>query len=150
MGTGTIFNSKKGGSMKDFVIEMLKRVKPWGIVLLIIEICYLLFIHIVKIDGVITEYSRAIIFFIVLVLVGYFIWIFVFGLSYLYGMLNGKVVRKIKRLDRSDFNENKEYYRKILKNNSPLILGYLDNLNVEKIDLIAELLFLKKKRFNSY
>ena len=44
----------------------------------------------------------------------------------------------------------RDYYREILKNNSPLILGYVDNFSLEKRDLIAELLYLKKERIYKY
>ena len=44
----------------------------------------------------------------------------------------GKTERRIGQLGKSDLKNNKEYYRKILNMNSPLIVGYLDNLDLDK------------------
>ena len=43
------------------------------------------------------------------------------------GKMMGKFVRKTRNFNKDDFEKNKEYYRDVLKVNSPLIIGYLDN-----------------------
>ena len=55
---------------------------------------------------------------------------------------SAKFFRGIIQYDKTDFAN--EYYREILKNNSPLVLGYLDNFEIDKNKLIAELIYLKK------
>ena len=56
----------------------------------------------------------------------------------------GRVHRIVKQIDKSDFNFEKEYYREILKETSPLILGYIDNFDIDKNKLIAEIIYLEK------
>ena len=63
----------------------------------------------------------------------------------MFGKVYGNFIRKINQLDKTDLENTKEYYREILKTNSPLILGYLDKLELNKNIIIAELLYLKKK-----
>ena len=40
---------------------------------------------------------------------------------------------------------NKEYYREIQSLYSPLALGYIDNFNISKSELISEILYLQEK-----
>ena len=49
------------------------------------------------------------------------------------------------QLTKDDFKKDKEYYREILKINSPLIIGYVDDFDLNKNKLIAEILYLKHK-----
>ena len=58
----------------------------------------------------------------------------------------GKFERKIKQLDKTDLKNIKNYYREIFKDNSPLNLGYLDDFELDNKKIIAELLYLKKKK----
>ena len=80
----------------------------------------------------------------IIVALGFFAIIFSPVIIAMFGKFYGKFARKINQLDKTDFENNKEYYREILKTNSPLILGYLDKLELNKNIIIAELLFLKK------
>ena len=73
----------------------------------------------------------------------------IMGIPLLIALVNieyEKGKKRIKQLDRTDFEKNKEYYREILKLNSPLIIGYLDNLELNKNIIIAEMLILKEKK----
>ena len=50
---------------------------------------------------------------------------------------------KKHQLTDDDLKNNKEYYRDILNVNSPLVIGYVDDFELNKNKLIAELLYLK-------
>lgn len=58
----------------------------------------------------------------------------------------GKISRKTKQFDKTDFIKNKGYYREILDKYSTLVIGYMDNLELDKKSIIAELLYLKSKK----
>ena len=76
--------------------------------------------------------------FLLIYLILFILWIL--------GKIFGVSERTIKQLDKTDFEKNKNYYRDILKINSPLVLGYIDNLELGSNKLIAELLYLKNKK----
>lgn len=57
----------------------------------------------------------------------------------------GSLKRKVGQMDDTDFNFDKNYYREILEINSPLLLGCLDNFDIDKNVLIAQLLYMKEK-----
>lgn len=57
----------------------------------------------------------------------------------------GILKRKVEQIDKSDFIFDKEYYRDILKDSSPLLLSYLDNFEIKENDIIAEILYMKEK-----
>lgn len=61
------------------------------------------------------------------------------------GRIFGSVENGIKRFNEIEFKKYKGYYRDILEVNSPLMLGFLDDFKVTKIELIAQLLHLKNK-----
>lgn len=60
------------------------------------------------------------------------------------GAKYGSVEKKWRQLDKTDFENTKTYYRDILKEYSPIVLGYIDNQELNNEDIIAELLYLKK------
>ena len=66
-------------------------------------------------------------------------------ISYAAGKTSGNIEKKINNLSEVEFVKNKGYYRKILEINSPIILGFLDNLKLDKNKLIAHLLYMKEK-----
>lgn len=54
-----------------------------------------------------------------------------------------KIVRKTRSLNKDDFNKKIDYYREILKMNSPLILKLVDSFKIDENTLVAELLYLE-------
>ena len=122
---------------KDF-----KFLKPLGILFIILIICYKCFKNT-------NEYIQE--FFMTLTgTIGFLFVVFflVFVIQYsteIFGGILGGFERKVKQLDKSDLKNNKEYYREILKINSPLVIGYMDSFELNKNKVIAELLYLKMR-----
>lgn len=56
----------------------------------------------------------------------------------------GKKYEEISVLTEEDFKKEKDYYRDILKINSPLILGVIDSFKLSDNIFVAELLYLQK------
>lgn len=127
--------------MNEFEKEV-KGLKKFGVYFFVSLICYLVFKNI-------HEYVESLLRMVVLCFGFYFfIFFIVVAVQYL-GMLFGKILgsskRKMSQLDKTDFKLEKEYYREILENSSPLIIGYIDNFKLSKNKIIAELLYLKRK-----
>lgn len=122
--------------------EILKNAKIWGALLMISSI--LAFIS-WEVFGEEAHLSIALIF-ITIVTAIFFGLYFVFVILNLIAITSAKVERKSKQMDETDFEKNKEYYREILEINSPLILGYLDDFEINKNKMIAQILFLKYKK----
>lgn len=127
--------------IKDFIKDFFY-MKSLVIAFIVSLLCYLLFKdtnqYLKDISMMVmgtTGFALLISFFVILM-------ICIFGL---FGSIVGLSQRKIKQLDKSDFRLDKEYYREILKINSPLVIGYMDNLEINKNKLIAELLYLKMR-----
>lgn len=57
----------------------------------------------------------------------------------------GKAHRILKQIDKDDIAFEKEYYREILSETSPLVLGYIDSFDIDKNKLIAEIIYLERK-----
>lgn len=76
-----------------------------------------------------------------------FVWTFIFLLNGVPRISRqiGVLVRSIGQSDVSDFKFDKDYFNEILEIHSPLILGCLDNFNLDKNKLIATLLYLERK-----
>lgn len=133
--------------MKDWALELLTRAKPWFLGMIPASICWIIsflisgesdvtiiFMSVALILGIIV---MAHLMLIILPIIPFTFWIIGIGI--------GKLLRKGLQIDKRDFEKNKEYYRELLNNNTPLVLGYLDNLEFEKRDMIAEVLFFVKK-----
>lgn len=50
-----------------------------------------------------------------------------------------------KQLTKVDFERDKEYYREILNEYSPLVLGYVDDFKINKAKFFSEILYMKYK-----
>lgn len=130
--------------MKEFVLEILRMAKPWFLGMIPAGISWL-------ISFLINEKSDVTIFFMTITLIlGIIVMVYlmIIILPCMCGLIGtsvGKILRKGLQIDKKDFEREKEYYREILDNNTPLILGYIDNLEFDKRDLIAEILFFIKK-----
>lgn len=127
--------------INDF--SFLKRL---GIIFVISLLCYIVFKDTNEYIGSLLMIPMSGIGF--LFVVSFLVFLIQF-IGELCGKLVGVSERKIKQLDNSDFKFNKEYYREILKINSPLLLGYIDNLELDKNKIIAELLYLKMRNLIS-
>lgn len=75
----------------------------------------------------------------------YAAFIIIFCFLELFAKLTGKAGKRFGGMEKSDFLKSKEYYRELLVNYSPLVLGYIDGFKINKNHLIAEVLWLKNK-----
>lgn len=60
-----------------------------------------------------------------------------------------KYEMKKEQLSDTDFEKNKNYYRDILNSESPLVLGYLDDFEINIGKVVAEILYLEHKKIIS-
>lgn len=84
----------------------------------------------------------------------FYIGIFIVLLIVIGVFLFDKILQKIMKKDiskygrsKEDYKVDKEYYREILKISSPLVIGFVDDMELEisENEIIAELLYLKEK-----
>lgn len=95
--------------------------------------------------GEIIELFMVFLFIIGIILIVLFgLFAFPYVLAFI-GKIIGKSVRKIRNFNKDDFIKNKDYYREILEINSPLLIGYIDNFELDLNKVIAELLYLRKE-----
>lgn len=92
------------------------------------------------------EFAKGLLMFTILFssLYLFFYWQFMILTKKVFSKI-GENERSSIRLDRSDWKFNKEYYREIQSLYSPLALGYIDNFNISKSELISEILYLQEK-----
>lgn len=64
-------------------------------------------------------------------------------ISNILGKTLGTIEKGINQLSEVEFTKNKEYYREILESNSPMVIGFLDDLKINKNLVIAQLLHMK-------
>lgn len=127
--------------MKEFKKESMLSIKFLLIAIIIVSLIFLGLRNIVEKDSDILNFLMFLIVAILIVLVVYLVPVIFIKL----GKYIGNFIKKRSQLDKTDFEKNKKYYREILEINSPLIVGYLDDLDLNKNKLIAELLYMKRK-----
>ena len=128
--------------MNEYKKDILKRSKMWLVAAIVLLLCWMI-CEFIKEESILSLFLMFMSLFCSIVFAVHMILIIVPVMSAFIGKLIGKLIRKKSQLTIEDLKKDKDYYREILLNNSPLILGYLDNLELEKKDIIAEILFLK-------
>ena len=119
---------------------------PLGVLFIILFVSYFLF-------NDINEFIDKLLMASTSIVGGVFLVAFIVFLIQFIGELSGNIIglseRKIKQFDKSDFKLDEKYYREILQNYSPLILGYIDDFKMDKNKIISEILYLEMKNLIS-
>lgn len=71
------------------------------------------------------------------------VFLFILPIAHKIGFKISKKYKSIRALNKDDLGINKDYYRDLLKMNTPLILGFIDSIKLDTNVFVAELLYLE-------